>query len=291
MKMKKIMALAALATLGMAACSNEEDVQFVDMQDMPITYTAYVNELSSRAGTTLNEGSFGLYLTTEGTQDSKYTAKNLKVSYVNGTWKPASQLLWKDNDSNVSYYAYMPYQEIQDPTKFEVSVTKKQTANDSNDFCYSPVQETNASENNGSINVAFNHALAKLTVSLTPGTELPSGVSFKTLTIDNADLSGIFNLQEGELKSTSNKADKLELQVNKKNEFQAILIPQSFNNLTVTITDNNGKKYQFKSSERLVFNSGKSYQLKLSVGHDKVIMGSITAQPWETVQGGTLVTD
>ena len=293
MKAKNMLALAALAMLGLAACSNEEDVQFPDMQDTPITYTAAINELSSRASTTLTEGSFGLYLTTEGTQDSKYTAQNMEVNYENGAWNPTSQLLWKDNKSSVSYYAYMPYQRVTDPTNLLVSVEKVQANTAANDFCYASVQTATAVDNNGSINVAFDHMFAKLSVVLTYGSDISEDMVIDKVSLDNACLSGYVNLQQGALKGLVNEdIANLELQRKTNKEFQAILIPQSFDNLTVTLVDNQtNQKFQFKSSEKLKFNSGKSYQLNLIVGRDKVTMGDITVHPWESIEAGGLVTE
>ena len=292
MKTKNMLALAALVTLGLSACSNEEDVQFRDMQDTPITYTAAINELTSRTGIALNEGSFGLFLTTEGTEDSKYTANNMEVSYAYGSWKPASQLLWKDNNSSVSYYAYRPYQTTgTDATKFPVTVQTTQTAEtmEADDFCYAEKCITTATSNEGSINVEFNHLLAKLNVVLTAASELPEETTFNTVTIENSIMSATCNLNDGQLTKSATKQSLVLKKEENGTNFEGILIPQSFTNLTVTISASNGKKYQFKSQETLDLKSGKEYRLNLIVGRDKVTMGEITAQSWQSENGGSLV--
>ena len=297
MRTKNMLALATLATLSLAACSNEEDVQLTDMQDMPITYTAGINELSSRAGTALKEGSFGLYLTTDGTTDPKYTANNLKVTYEGSAWKPASQLLWKGNNTTVTYHAYMPYQSTvtgtADAPQLAVKINTIQTDETmkADDFCYAAEQTATAATNRGSINLAFDHKLAKLTVLLTASSELSEGITFNLVSLANSITSATCNLNNGKL-TADTETQSVALNNSNNYTFEGILIPQTFNkNLTINIAASNNKTYQFVSPENLVFNPGKSYQLTLTVGRDKVTMGTITAQPWESVTGGDLVTD
>lgn len=113
MKKANILATAALATL-LAACSNDSDVfNTPDYADTPIGLNVNVGPMATRAGydnDNLTGSSFGLYLTTEGTNDdSRYNCTNLEVIYNNGwTFKYGEQLLWKSNDAKVTYNAYMP---------------------------------------------------------------------------------------------------------------------------------------------------------------------------------------
>ena len=294
MKTKNMLALAALATLGLTACSNEENDQYLDMQDTPITYTADINELSSRATTALKNGSFGLYLTTDGTQEARYTATNLKISYKNSAWNPESKLYWKDNNTNVTYHAYMPYSaSITDATKYPVTISKQQTSETqkTDDFCYAAEQTSKATSHNGNINVAFVHKLSKIKVNLTAASELSKEVTFNTVSVNNTITSATCNLNTGTL-TPSKGTNVVNLNAGRNNTYEGILIPQTYNkNLTITIKASNGKNYQFVSSEKLVFNSGISYELKLIVGRDKVTLGEITATPWETAEGGDLTMD
>lgn len=297
MKTKNMLALGALATLSLTACSNEEGVQLTDMQNMPITYTADINELSSRAGTALKEGSFGLYLTTDGTTDTKYTATNMKVTYEGNSWKPASQLLWKSNNTTVTYHAYMPYQAnvtgTAESPQLTVNVSTSQTASSmkTDDFCYSAEETATAATNNGSINVAFDHKLARLKVKLSASTEIAQEASFTTVSLENSVTSATCYLANGTL-TPSSMTQSVSLSNSGSNTFEGILIPQTFNeNLTIIIKSSDNKTYKFVSPEVLTFNSGISYQLTLSVGRDKVTLGSITAEPWEEINGGNLATD
>ena len=113
MKKANILATAALATL-LAACSNDSDVfNTPDYADTPIGLNVNVSPMATRAGYeqgALTEGSFGLYLTTEGTNsDERYNCTNREVKYDNGWTIQGGQLLWKSNDATVTYYAYLPY--------------------------------------------------------------------------------------------------------------------------------------------------------------------------------------
>lgn len=88
MKKANILATAALATL-LAACSNDSDVlNTPDYADTPIGLNVNVGPMATRAGydnDNLTGSSFGLYLTTEGTNsDERYNCTNLEVIYNNG---------------------------------------------------------------------------------------------------------------------------------------------------------------------------------------------------------------
>ena len=294
MKTKNKFALVVLTTLGLAACSNDDDVQIMNMQDKPIIYSADISELSTRANQALLEGSFGLYLATDGTQEAKYNATNLEVKYTNGQWKSSSQLYWKDNNTNVTFHAYMPYNnQITDVTQYPITISTTQTSESqkTDDFCYAAEQTSTATSHNGNINVNFAHELTKLKINLTAASELSKEVTFETVSVNNTIISATYNLNNGTL-TPSDEFSIINLSAGKNNTFEGILIPQTYDkNLTITIKASNGKKYQFVSSEKLAFNSGISYELNLIVGRDKVTLGQITANPWVTVNGGNLTID
>ena len=136
MKKANILATAALATL-LAACSNDSDVlNTPDYADTPIGLNVNVGPMATRAGYeqgALTEGSFGLYLTTEGTNsDERYNCTNREVRYESGWTIQGEQLLWKSNDATVTYYAYLPYTgTVSDAANYAFTVQTDQS-NESN---------------------------------------------------------------------------------------------------------------------------------------------------------------
>ena len=301
MKKANILATAALATL-LAACSNDSDVfNTPDYADTPIGLNVNVSPMVTRAGYeqgALTEGSFGLYLTTEGTNsDERYNCTNREVKYDNGWTIQGEQLLWKSNDATVTYYAYLPYTgTVRDAVNYAFAVQTDQSTEDnvkaSDLLCTGQQPATPGT----ALDITFKHALSKLNVTLKKGSELEDGqnLTFTSVTLSNCATAATVNLTDGTTGNTTNSGQTITLYATTANkQYECILVPQTFaQSLKVEITDNNGKVYTFTSNKDLTFASGKQYTLNLTVGRDKVTTGTISADPWgEEQQGGDLVTE
>ena len=301
MKKANILATAALATL-LAACSNDSDVfNTPDYADTPIGLNVNVGPMATRAGYeqgALTEGSFGLYLTTEGTNsDERYNCTNREVKYDNGWTIQGGQLLWKSNDATVTYYAYLPYTgTVRDAVNYAFAVQTDQSTEDnvkaSDLLCTGQQPATPGT----ALDITFKHALSKLNVTLKKGSELEDGqnLTFTSVRLSNCATTATVNLTDGTTGNTTNSGQTITLYAATPNkQYECILVPQTFaQSLKVEITDNNGKVYTFTSNKDLTFASGKQYTLNLTVGRDKVTTGTISADPWgEEQQGGDLVTE
>lgn len=301
MKTKNLLLMAALAGTVFTGCSNDEELtpNAPDLTDTPILVNAGVNNLvATRAGYAageLKEGSFGLYLTTEGTNisESRYNCENKKVSRNTNDlgWNYEDGLLyWKSNNASVNYYAYMPYQENV-PTQLSVSVVQTETTFKDEDFLYA--ESKTATATTDGIGITFDHKLCKLNVKLSRGTELETGVTFSSVKLDACcALQADFNMSDGKVTPASAGVESITLLGNN-DMYECIVVPQTFaSTLAVTIEGSNGAVYKYKSDETLVFNSGKEYTLNLTVGRDRVEIGTITAAPWGTEEiGGDLETE
>lgn len=300
MKKANILATAALATL-LAACSNDSDVfNTPDYADTPIGLNVNVGPMATRAGYeqgALTEGSFGLYLTTEGTNsDERYNCTNREVKYDNGWTIQGGQLLWKSNDATVTYYAYLPYTgTVGDAASYAFTVQTDQS--NENNVKASDLLWTGGRQDataGKALDINFQHALSKLNVTLTKGTELEDGVTFTSVELSNCATTATVNLTDGTAGTATNSGQTITLYATTENkQYECILVPQTFaQSLKVEITDNNGKVYTFTSNKDLTFASGEQYTLNLTVGRDKVTTGTISADPWgEEQQGGDLVTE
>ncbi|MBM6657480.1 fimbrillin family protein [Bacteroides gallinaceum] len=299
MKKANILATAALATL-LAACSNDSDVlNTPDYADTPIGLNVNVGPMATRAGydnTNLTGSSFGLYLTTEGTNsDERYNCTNREVKYDNGWTIQGGQLLWKSNDATVTYYAYLPYiGTVSDAANYAFAVQTDQSS-DSNvkasDFLCTGTQTATAGT---ALDINFKHALSKLNVTLKKGSELENGVIFTSVRLSNCATATTVNLTAGTAGTATNSGQTITLYAATPNkQYECILVPQTFaQSLKVEITDDNGKVYTFTHNKDLTFASGKQYTLNLTVGRDKVTTGTISAESWDNEQqGGDLVTE
>ena len=295
-----ILTLAVLAATVLAACSNDSDVfNTPDYADTPIGLNVNVSPMATRAGYeqgALTEGSFGLYLTTEGTNsDERYNCTNREVKYDNGWTIQGGQLLWKSNDATVTYYAYLPYTgTVGDAASYAFTVQTDQS-NESNVKASDLLCTGQQTATPGTaLDINFQHALSKLNVTLAKGSELEDGLTFKSVKLSNCATATTVNLTAGTAGTATNSGQTITLYAATANEkYECILVPQTFNQtLKVEITDNNGKVYTFKSDNELTFSSGKQYTLNLTVGRDKVTTGTISADPWgDEQQGGDLVTE
>lgn len=300
MKKANILATAALATL-LAACSNDSDVlNTPDYADTPIGLNVNVSPMATRAGYeqgALTEGSFGLYLTTEGTNsDERYNCTNREVKYDNGWTIQGEQLLWKSNDATVTYYAYLPYTgTVSDATNYAFTVQTDQS--NENNVKASDLLWTGGRQDataGKALDINFKHALSKLNVTLTKGSELEDGVTFTSVTLSNCATATTVNLTDGTVGTATNSGQTITLYAATPNkQYECILVPQTFaQSLKVEITGNNGKVYTFTSNKDLTFASGEQYTLNLTVGRNKVTTGTISAESWgDEQQGGNLVTE
>lgn len=299
MKKTNILATAALATL-LAACSNDSDVfNTPDYADTPIGLNVNVGSMATRAGYeqgVLTEGSFGLYLTTEGTNsDERYNCTNREVKYDNGWTIQGGQLLWKSNDAKVTYNAYMPRTHVYNEDSYTFTVQTDQS--NENNVKASDLLWTGGRQDatpGTALDINFKHALSKLNVTLTKGTELEGGLTFTSVKLSNCATKIVVNLLEGTIVETTNSGQTITMYATTPSEqYECILVPQTFaQSLKVEITDYNGKVYTFTSNKDLTFASGEQYTLNLTVGRDKVTTGTISADPWgEEQQGGDLVTE
>ena len=299
MKKANILATAVLATL-LAACSNDSDVfNTPDYADTPIGLNVNVGPMATRAGYeqgALTEGSFGLYLTTDGTNsDERYNCTNREVKYDNGWTIQGGQLLWKSNDAKVTYNAYMRRTHVYNEDSYTFTVQTDQS--NENNVKASDLLWTGGRQDataGKALDINFKHALSKLNVTLTKGSELEDGVTFTSVKLSTCATKIVVNLLEGTLVEPTTSGQTITLYATTANEkYECILVPQTFaQSLKVEITDNNGKVYTFTSNKDLTFASGEQYTLNLTVGRDKVTTGTISAESWgEEQQGGDLVTE
>ena len=234
MKKANILATAVLATL-LAACSNDSDVfNTPDYADTPIGLNVNVSPMATRAGYeqgALTEGSFGLYLTTEGTNsDERYNCTNRAVKYDNGWTIQGEQLLWKSNDATVTYYAYLPYTgTVSDATNYAFTVKTDQSTEDNvkaSDLLWTGQQTATPGT---ALDINFKHALSKLNVTLKKGSELEDGLTFTSVKLSNCATEIVVNLLEGTIVKTTNSGQTITMYAATANEkYECILVPQTF---------------------------------------------------------------
>lgn len=304
--MSKIKNFAA-AALVLAACSNDEDLTPQDnLKDTPITITAAVAELATRAGYDTENLPATFYLSIDQT-GTNYDYTNVLMKKVDGTWKAYDSdgttemtLLWASGTKTVSVTAAtFSLDGAQD-----LSVENGQKWGDyirASDHLY--MASTSVTPSTEGISVTFSHIMSKVALTVTLGDEFNETsnpityVYFQgTLAKRNYDAStntwtdidgvtaadNIRPNEDGGYKPISSEDNR----TNATAEYEVILVPQ-----TVTaggfavkfVMDD--RFYVWTSSAAVTLESGKKYTLALTVGKDKVSSASFSSTAWNTGEG------
>ena len=166
----KYLAFAA-AALMLASCSNDEDfVPQNDLQDTPITVTADVADLKTRAGYDADNLPAKFYLTVTQTEEvSQYNYTNVEMTKGSGNnYTPSDNILWKDSGRTPFVSAYTTA-DATFTVQTDQSTAENVIASDLLGAVSTTDGDVTISGNN--ISVRFRHLLCKLDVTYSWGTE------------------------------------------------------------------------------------------------------------------------
>ena len=281
--MKKYFAMA-IAALALAACDkNNDDFTVDNLKDTPLTIaSAGVAELTTRVitegqlvGSVDENVSIGVWV--EGSAD-KYNANNVKWVHNGTNWYSNSTVLY-EGENKQKICALSPY--VDGASAEGVTITADGTTD------YLVASQTLITSN--PVNICMSHALAKLVLNPTLGTEL-EGETITEVKVVNMYASGTLNVSDN---SWSNLGEAESSLVMRNNEI--LVIPMaSCESFPIVITTSDGKMFQTDISLASVDNkleAGTQYTVNLKVGPDKVGLGGITTASWGTpADGGQLET-
>ena len=294
----KYLAFAATAFM-LASCSNDEDfVPQDNLKDTPITVTAGVEGMLTRAGYETNTDNDDLsvlpatfYLTiTQDIEDatSKYNYTNVLMTKTEGENKYTSttNLLWKDNDRDAAVNAYTI-----DGTTFTVQ-TDQSTANGvlASDLLGAvSTTEGDVTISGDNISINFRHLLCKLDVTFSWGTELATATdkAIKSVMYQGFGTDVTLDREACTVTSGTASAD-IKAYVNELTS-EGIFAPQMGENPKVVVTtDIEGVDRVFSIGVKAPadgFASGNRYTMNVTIGGTSVENGSVTAtlaNGWET---------
>ena len=292
--MKKIFTLAALAAI-VASCSQNDDIiPKDDLKDTPITVTAGVAELTTRAGyegTSVLPTTFYLGINQTGTS---YDYPNVLMTKAdNGsTYSSASPLLWANGTDNVSVTAATF--SLEGAQALEVQ-TDQRTADGLKNSDHLLMAATEVTPSANGISVDFSHVMSKVILTITLGNEFNetgnpiSNVTFKgTLASRNydrtaetpwSDISGVTATDIIPLCNayTALTTDK----PNATAEYEVILVPQTVAADGFTVTFNVGDRvFSWTSTSAVNLAGGNKYSLALTAGKDIVSSATFSASAW-----------
>ena len=290
----KYLAFAAAAFM-LASCSNDEDFTPQDnLKDKPITVTAGVAELTTRAG---YEGASVLpetfYLGIDQVGE-KYDYPNMLMTKATdaNTYTPESPLLWAGGTDKVSVTAATFSLEGAQTLETKTDQSTAEGVKNSDHLLMAATEITPSA--NG-ISVDFSHIMSKVILTITLGDEFNetdnpiSNVTFKgTLASRNydrtaetpwSDISGVTatdiiplcNAYTAPATDTPNATA----------EYEVILVPQTVAADGFTVTFNVGDRvFKWTSASAVTLEGGNKYSLALTAGKDIVSSAAFSASAW-----------
>ena len=283
----KFLAFAATALM-LASCSNDEVLTPQDdLKDTPIAIaSAGVNELSTRViieGQLIGrmEEPVAMSVWVEGSAD-KYNANNVEWVHNGTDWYSNSTVLY-EGENNQKICALSPY--VDGASAEGVTITADGTTD------YLVASQTLITSN--PVNICMSHALAKLVLNPTLGTEV-TGDNIATVEVQNMYTQGTLNV---EINNWTNCTGTTAFTMNKVNgNYEVLVVPmEGCESFPIVITMSSGRVFSANISLANVDNKlegGTQYTITLQVGHDTVTIGDISAASWGTpVEGGDLETE
>lgn len=280
---KKYFAMAA-AALVLAACDkNNDDFTVDNLKDTPITIlSAGVAELTTRA---ITEGQLvgsvdenvSISVWVEGSAE-KYNANNVEWVHNGTDWYSNSTVLY-EGENKQKICALSPY--VENASADGVTITADGVTD------YLVASQTLITSN--PVNICMSHALAKLVLNPTLGTEV-TGDNIATVEVQNMYTQGTLNVEENNWTNcTGTTAFTM-------TNNEVLVVPmEECQSFPIVITMSSGRVFSANISLANVDNKlegGTQYTIKLQIGHDTVTIGDISTASWGTpVVGGDLETE
>ena len=279
--------LCTLFSVLFISCSEQEIESFDSLKDTPITIaSAGVAELTTRVITDDNklegitDGEFvdmGVFVT--GGSADKYNATNMHWQHDGDHWDCTKTVLFEGASSQQKIYAYSPF-------FFDSTGSIAVNASEQKDWLVATATDLTSSV----VNLTMTHALTKLVLKPTFGTELTSQ-TITSVKVEGMYASGTLNVSDNTWSDLPEANTILAMANN-----ELLVIPmESCTSLPITITMEDARVFKTTINLATVENmleAGVQYNIKLQIGQDKVTLGEITASSWGSpVDSGQLETE
>ena len=279
----KYLAFAAVSLM-LASCSNDEDfVPQDNLKDNPITVTADVADLKTRAGHDADNLPATFYLTVTQTEEaSQYNYTNVEMTKGNGNnYTPSDNILWKDATRSPFVSAYTTA-DATFTVQTDQSTAENVIASDLLGAVSTTDGDVTISGNN--ISVRFRHLLCKLDVTYSWGTEF----SDVTKSIKSVEYQGVgtdVTLDRAACTISGGTTDYIKAYISGSTS-EAIFAPQTGNPKIVITALIDGVERVFSLNVTAPtggFVSGNRYTMNVAIGGTATQTGEIKiSKGWET---------
>lgn len=293
--MKKTYQYIALAvlTLGLAACTQEEDfTPQGNQKDAPLAIASTgVTDLTTRATITtengtdyLTGGSMGVFVTS--TTGGRYEGSNIKWTYNNG-WAldDATIVLFENNVEKQKIAAYYPHNEnLGTDNTYSIELPEVYGADYENyDYLYGEY----VSLDKNPATIKMKHLLSKVTVSIShKGNDLGANDAVKSIALFNVPRTASWTVPTSTLSVIGTADQTTTLYANDSNNDQTVdnyvgyALPDGSALLGIRVTMSSGRMFAAQASITDGLASSNHYLIGLRVGKDAVTVGSISMASW-----------
>ena len=282
----KYFSIIAVALALVACDKNNDDFNIDNTKDTPITIaSAGVAELTTRVITDdnklegiMNEESAHMGVFVTGGSADKYNATNMHWQHDGDHWDCTKTVLFEGASSQQKIYAYSPF-------FFDSTGSIAVNASEQTDWLVATATDLTSSV----VNLTMTHALTKLVLKPTFGTELTSQ-TITSVKVEGMYASGTLNVSDNTWSDLPEANTILAMANN-----ELLVIPmESCTSLPITITMEDARVFKTTINLATVENmleAGVQYNIALQIGQDKVTLGGINAEPWVPSTGGVLETE
>ena len=286
----------AVLTLGMAACTQEDDfTPQGNQKDAPIAIaSAGVANLTTRAAITTDEGtnyltggSMGVFVTST-TDNNRYKGSNIKWTYNSG-WELATGstvVLYENSGEKQKIASYYPYNEnLGTNNTYSIELPEIYGA-DYEDYDYLYADYVALSSN--PVTIEMNHLLSKVTVSISgEGTEIGSD-AVHSISLFNVPRTASWEVPTSTLTDLGTANETTTLYANDINDDEVVdhyvgyALPHAATTLGIRVTMDSGRSFAAQAPIADGLASGNHYLISMKLGKDAVTVGNITIGDWGT---------
>lgn len=201
-------------------------------------------------------GVFGIPRVTEGSATILHS--NLKYQLENSQWETENPIALPPDGSNVNFYAYYPFIEMESPAMtFDFSVDTDQATNGYNQSDLLIAKNETVKTNEATvIELAFTHALALIEVDMT----MPEGVTAEKATI-KAYPTATVDLSAGTAtaKAEGEEMEMADISLSKQADgtFRGVVPVQEIKGKCIRIIGSNGAPYWYIANKAVILEANK----------------------------------
>ena len=276
-KYKHIPLLSAAALLLLAGCA--KDPALLDAGSITVEASiGAMTKVSAASGFEAGD-QIAVYAWTGSAADVPATrvVDGVVNTFDGSAWTPASQMRWKNATDAHYFLGVSPVHAISDFTADTYLVALADYT--ASDLLFA-ANLGGVKSGDGAVKLAFRHAMAKLVVNLTFRDQFGGTPEVSAVTLSAKQTASVNYLTQ--TVSAAGDAASVSLPAAISNSsYSAILVPQDgIRKVTVTIA---GKDYVYTAGEDIPLVSGQLTTLNLTVGKDRIDLGNISIDDWETV--------